>query len=64
MESNVTEQVLTRQDRCDADCDAQARVLVKGISGELLFCGHHYAKNEDKLIEFSYEVIDEREFIN
>ncbi len=64
MESNVTEQVLTRQDRCDADCDAQARVLVKGISGELLFCGHHYAKNEDKLIEFSYEVIDERKFIN
>lgn len=64
MESNVIEQVLTRQDRCDADCDAQARVLVKGISGELLFCGHHYAKNEDKLIEFSYEVIDERKFIN
>lgn len=64
MESNIIEQVLTRQDRCDADCDAQARVLVKGISGELLFCGHHYAKNEDKLIEFSYEVIDERKFIN
>ena len=56
-------QTLTKQDRCDADCEAQARVLVKGIAGELLFCGHHYAKNEDKLIEFSYEIIDEREFI-
>lgn len=64
MESTVTEQVLTKQDRCDADCEAQARVLVKGIEGELLFCGHHYAKYETKLIEFSYEIVDEREYIN
>ena len=55
---------LTKQDRCDADCDAQARVLVKGLEGELLFCGHHYAKHEEKLIEFSYEIVDEREYIN
>jgi hypothetical protein len=55
---------LTKQDRCDAECDAQARVLVKGIAGELLFCGHHYAKHEEKLIDFSYEIVDEREYIN
>ena len=64
MESTITEQVLTKQDRCDADCEAQARVLVKGIEGELLFCGHHYAKHETKLIEFSYEIVDEREYID
>jgi hypothetical protein len=55
---------LTKQDRCDAECDAQARVLVKGLAGELLFCGHHYAKHEEKLIDFSYEIVDEREYIN
>ncbi len=64
METEEKVQTLTKQDRCDADCDAQARVLVKGIVGELMFCGHHYAKNEEKLIEFSYEIVDEREFIN
>ena len=64
MESTITEQVLTKQDRCDADCEARARVLVKGIEGELLFCGHHYAKHETKLIEFSYEIVDEREYID
>jgi len=64
METELKEPILTKQDRCDAECDAQARVLVKGIAGELLFCGHHYTKNEEKLIDFSYEIVDEREFIN
>jgi hypothetical protein len=35
-------------DRCDA-CQAQAFVYLKGVTGELYFCGHHYAKNEEKL---------------
>jgi len=56
------EYVLKVIDRCDS-CGAQALVLVKGVTGELMFCGHHYAKNEKALHEFSYEVIDEREKI-
>ena len=54
---------LNATDRCDS-CSAQALVLVKGVSGELMFCGHHYAKNEKALSNFAYEVIDEREKLN
>lgn len=45
-------------DRCD-ECGAQAYVAVAFESnaevdhpGELLFCGHHYAKHEERLREF------------
>ena len=56
---------LTKMDRCDSkDCPAQAFVLVKFITGELLFCGHHYNKYEASLIKDSYEIIDERDTIN
>jgi hypothetical protein len=54
---------LSAADRCDR-CPAQAFVLVKGVAGELLFCGHHYSKYEVELIRFAYEVIDDREWIN
>lgn len=47
-------------DRCDS-CSAEALVLVKGVTGELMFCGHHYNKNEAALVNFAYEVIDERD---
>jgi hypothetical protein len=58
---DVKEWTLTGLDRCDV-CDAQAYVHVRGISGELLFCGHHFNKaNSDKLQAFAFEVIDERE---
>ena len=66
METTVEEKQerkLLIADRCDR-CGAQAFVLVKGVAGELYFCGHHYAKNEDALIKFSYEIVDERDFIN
>ncbi len=57
----TSEWTLTAMDRCDS-CSAQAYVHVKGISGELFFCGHHYNKaNGDKLNSFAFEVIDERE---
>jgi hypothetical protein len=59
----VEEKVLKIADRCDS-CGAQAFVLVKGVSGELMFCGHHFNKNEAGLIKFAYEVIDERDSIN
>lgn len=51
---------LSAQDRCD-QCSAEALVWVKGVSGELMFCGHHYNKNEKALNTFAYEVIDERD---
>lgn len=55
------EWVLTAADRCDS-CGAQAYVQVRGISGELMFCSHHYNKaSGDKLESFAFEVIDERE---
>lgn len=59
----VKEQTLTLQDRCDR-CMAQAFVLVKGMEGELLFCGHHFTKYEEALYNWAYDIIDEREFIN
>jgi hypothetical protein len=60
------EWVLNVIDRCDS-CNAQAYVQVKGVSGELLFCGHHYenivnnAVGYDKMMKFAFEIIDERE---
>ena len=57
---------LTINDRCDR-CQAQALVKVKGVSGELLFCSHHYnkimnnPKGYEKMMSFIVEVIDERE---
>jgi hypothetical protein len=55
---------LTALDRCDA-CDAQALVHVKGVVGELMFCGHHYNKADKvKLEAFAYEIIDERDKVN
>lgn len=50
-------------DRCDS-CGAEAFVWVNGVSGDLLFCAHHFNKWEDKIREFAFEVIDERDFIN
>lgn len=60
------EYVLKAIDRCDK-CAAQAYVLVKGSTGDLMFCGHHYEKimnNPDaytKMMAFMLEVIDERD---
>jgi len=61
----VKEHVLKVSDRCD-QCGAQAFVLVKGSTGDLMFCGHHYEKimnNPDsyiKMMAFMLEVVDER----
>lgn len=63
MVMDTVEKVLNLSDRCDS-CQAQAFVLVKGVTGELLFCGHHYNKHEKALEPFAYEVIDERDSIN
>ena len=66
VQENVKEWVLTANDRCDR-CSAQAYVKVTGVSGDLLFCGHHYNKIMDnpdgyeKMMDFMYEVLDERD---
>ena len=65
-ETKQQEQTLTALDRCDS-CGAQAYVMVKGITGELLFCSHHYNKIMDnpisyeKMMGFVLEVLDERD---
>lgn len=57
---------LSIKDRCDK-CDSQAYVAVRGISGELMFCGHHYNKimdnavGYDAMIKFAIQIIDERD---
>ena len=63
--ATTVEYVLNKQDRCDTrDCPAQAWVLVKFLTGELLFCSHHFDKFEAALIKDAYEVIDDRHRIN
>lgn len=57
---------LTLNDRCDAgQCGAAAFVRVSGVSGDLLFCAHHYNKyeNSDGMKKFAFDIIDEREFL-
>lgn len=57
---------LTAMDRCDS-CGAQAYVHVQGVSGELMFCGHHYeaavgtSKGYDAMMKFAFNITDERE---
>jgi hypothetical protein len=58
--------VLKATDRCDS-CAAEALVQVTGISGDLMFCGHHYNKimndvnSYKKMMSFAITIIDERE---
>jgi hypothetical protein len=60
------EWVLKATDRCDS-CSSEALVKVTGLTGELMFCGHHYNKimnNPDgykKMMSFAITVIDERD---
>ena len=62
-EAPIKERQLVKNDRCDS-CGSEAFVLVKMINGQLMFCGHHYMKNQKALNHQSYEIIDEREYIN
>lgn len=59
---------LTLQDRCDR-CGAQAFVRTEILSGDghptsLLWCGHHFATHEDKLLALALAIQDERGRIN
>lgn len=69
METQTIEQeiTLTARDRCDnKDCGSQAYIHVIGVTGSLMFCGHHYEKimsnpaGYDAMMKFGYQFIDER----
>jgi hypothetical protein len=72
MSMTVTEEVAEKEwilkatDRCDS-CAAEALVQITGLSGDLMFCGHHYNKIMDnpegykKMISFALTVVDERD---
>ena len=71
MSTMITEEEVTKEwvlkatDRCDS-CAAEALVKVSGLSGDLMFCGHHYNKIMDnsegykKMMSFALTVVDER----
>lgn len=54
---------LTAVDRCDR-CSAQAYVRLTGVSGELYFCGHHFAGMQESLSKWAFKIIDERDRLN
>lgn len=64
--STQVEWELSPKDRCDS-CAAEALVKVSGISGELMFCGHHYNSimNDEKgyksMMSFALTILDERD---
>ena len=58
-ETQKKSDLLTAHDRCDK-CGAQAYVWVNGVNGDLVFCGHHFTKHEDKLRAYAFEIVDER----
>ena len=57
------EKVLKIADRCDR-CGAQAFILATGVSGELMFCGHHYQKYEYAITQWAYKIVNELNTIN
>ena len=71
MNMTMTEEVVQKEwllkatDRCDS-CASEALVKVTGISGDLMFCGHHYNKimndagGYKKMMSFALTLIDER----
>lgn len=72
MKTMIDEEIQAKQwtlsplDRCDS-CAAEALVQVTGISGDLMFCGHHYNKIMDNpegyknMMSFALTILDERE---
>ena len=72
MNMTLTEEVVEKEwmlkatDRCDS-CSSEALVKVTGLSGDLMFCGHHYnkimnnPKGYEKMMSFAITIVDERE---
>ena len=54
----------TSSDRCDwKDCPAQAYIKITGVSGDLLFCNHHYNRAEPRIQNFAFKVDDRRDLL-
>lgn len=66
METTSTEEAeeiqLTTADRCD-QCGAQAYVQVFFKDAYLLFCAHHFTKNEEALKPTTKYVYDRRDLL-
>jgi hypothetical protein len=72
MNMTMTEEIVQKEwilkatDRCDS-CPSEALVKVTGISGDLMFCGHHYNKimndagGYKKMMSFAITITDERD---
>lgn len=71
MTDNLVEQInqkwtLDASHRCDS-CGSRAYVQTLGVTGDLLFCAHHYdtimrnEKAQEAMTQFAYQIIDERE---
>jgi len=58
IESEEASDTLNATDRCDY-CGSQAYVWANGVSGDLLFCRHHFLKSEEKIRDWAFEIIDE-----
>lgn len=43
--------------KCDS-CPAQAKFLLRGINGELTFCGHHKNKFKEGLDKWAFDFIE------
>ena len=67
--ATLAKKILTANDRCDS-CGSQAYVKVAGVSGELMFCAHHYSKimdndsSREAMEKFAFETVDERGFLS
>lgn len=55
---DIQSDMLTANDRCDR-CGGQAYFWVNGISGDILFCRHHFLKWEEKIRAYAFEIVDE-----
>jgi len=56
--STMTSEDLNKWIGCDQCGSAQAMYLIKLLSGELAFCGHHFNKNKEALDKVSYEIVE------
>lgn len=56
---------LNASDRCDTGgCNAQAFVRIRLLTGNLIFCSHHFHTNELALAPVTITVDDYRDQIN
>lgn len=67
-DSRVEEWVPDATQRCDhADCPSQGYVNITGVSGNLIFCGHHFEKimrvAEAKVKAFAFDIQDKRSLL-